>query len=338
MAGKYQRGNTWYVTWVENKRQIRQRLGSVTEAEAETARIAREQAHGHVALAGPTFICYAVTYGRWHSQEYPDSYYRVEQILRQHLIPFFQRRPLLALTVPLVDDYKRHRFAAGASAGTVIKELRTLKALINHAVETGVIPHNPIQHAKAPKDLSSRPARWYTKDELVLIYATELTLHPSTTREAATLHQSYRWAWQLLANSGLRRSEALQLRWADVGTDEIRVISTPEARTKSGKWRIVPITHGAEEAISALRQPGEYVLPQVTPFSLTRAFSRTLDRAELTGSVHALRHTFCSQLIQAGVPLRTVQVLAGHSSIRITEQYAHLAPSALRDAIVGLGW
>lgn len=48
MAGKYLRGASWYITWVEGSRQVRQCLGRVTEAEAETARIAREQAREHV--------------------------------------------------------------------------------------------------------------------------------------------------------------------------------------------------------------------------------------------------------------------------------------------------
>ena len=336
MAGKYLRGASWYITWVEGSRQVRQCLGRVTEAEAETARVAREQAREHVALAGPQFLSYAILYGQWSSREYPDSYYRVEQVLRQHLIPFFKRRPLLTLTVGLVDDYKRQRVADGAAAGTIIKELRTLKAMLNHATQTGVITHNPIQYAKAPRDLASKPPRWYTKEELTRIYGQELQIPKETTEEDADLHRQYRWTWQLLANSGLRRGEAIQLQWRDVGRDELRIVSEPGARTKSGKWRVIPVTHGAEEALAELRQPREFVLPQVTPFSLTRAFSRTLSRAELSGSVHALRHTFCSQLVQAGIPLRTVQVLAGHSSVRITEKYAHLAPSSLRDAIVGL--
>ncbi|MGB4334022.1 MAG: tyrosine-type recombinase/integrase, partial [Chromatiaceae bacterium] len=80
----------------------------------------------------------------------------------------------------------------------------------------------------------------------------------------------------------------------------------------------------------------DYVLPQIAPASLSRSFARTLERAALDGGIHCLRHTFCSHLVQAGVPLRTVQVLAGHSSIRVTENYAHLSPSALRDSIMKL--
>lgn len=334
MAGKYQRGTSWYINWVEGTRQVRQCLGRVTEAEAEAARLAREQALGNAALAGPQFLAYASHYGTWHSQEYPDSYYRVEQIIRQHLVPYFKRAPLMTLTAALVDDYKRQRLGPdGAAAATVIKELRTLQALMNHAVQAGVIDKNPIRYAKAPRNLNSRPPRWYTKAELARIYTVELEIPKETTAEDQDLHRDYRWAWQLLANSGLRRAEALQLRWADVGQDELRIISTPAARTKSGKWRAIPITHGAEEALAALKRRRDYVLPQIAPASLSRSFARTLERADLDGGIHCLRHTFCSHLVQAGVPLRTVQVLAGHSSIRVTENYAHLSPSSLRDSI-----
>lgn len=49
------------------------------------------------------------------------------------------------------------------------------------------------------------------------------------------------------------------------------------------------------------------------------------------GSPHALRHSYASWLVLDGVPLRVVQVLLGHASIRTTERYSHLAPSELND-------
>ena len=151
----------------------------------------------------------------------------------------------------------------------------------------------------------------------------------------ADLQMAMERAWQLLANTGLRRGEAQNLNWKDVGKEEIRVLSREDARTKSGKWRIVPVSEGAQEALGGL-QGGRRVLPEVAPTSLSRAFERTLHRAEIPGSLHCLRHTYCSHLAMAGVPLRTVQVLAGHSSYKTTERYAHLAPGHLREAVAGL--
>jgi integrase len=339
MAGKYQRGRQWYLSWVEDGRQIRRSLGAVTETEAEAARLAHEARSDVLAAAGPLFGDWASRYATWHSQEYPDSYYRVEQILRCHLIPCFGATPLLAISRAQVEAYKAGRLDA-AAAGTVVKELRTLQACLNAAVAWDIIPRNPVARVRAPRDLASRPPRWYSLEELALIYATELSIPACTTSGDADLHRRYRWSWQLLANTGLRRTEGLQLQWRDVGREEIGVRSEDGARTKSGHWRAIPISRGAGEALEALatatRPRLGYVLPQVAQTSLSRAFVRTLGRCDLDGHIHCLRHTYCSHLVQAGVPLRTVQVLAGHASSRTTERYAHLAPSILREAIAGM--
>lgn len=49
------------------------------------------------------------------------------------------------------------------------------------------------------------------------------------------------------------------------------------------------------------------------------------------GTVHDLRHTYASHLVLDGVPLRVVQQLLGHASVRTTERYSHLAPTTLDD-------
>ena len=53
-------------------------------------------------------------------------------------------------------------------------------------------------------------------------------------------------------------------------------------------------------------------------------------------SLHTLRHTFISRLVQAGRPLPEVAALAGHRDITMTMRYAHLAPSHLRAGIQAL--
>lgn len=338
MAGKYRKpSGVWYLSWYEGKRLVRRSLGRVTEAEAEAQRVAKTLALGTAPAAGPLFSSWAQTYAIWHSTEYPDSYFRVEQILRGHLIPYFGSTPLLGLKREQVEAYKQVRLQA-VSPTTVTKELRTLQAALNAAVDWGEIPHNPVKGVKAPRDPTSRPPRWYTRDELQKIYTTEENAPKETTQEDRELHRRYRWAWQLLANTGMRRGEALHLRWQNVDEagGSLQVVSTEGARTKSGRWRLIPLTAGARAALEQLKVGEEHVLPQISPSSMTRAFHRTLGRAGLDGGLHCLRHTYCSHLVQQGVPLRTVQVLAGHSSVRVTEVYAHLAPGHLQDAVARL--
>lgn len=330
MAGKYRRrtadgGETWTVSWVEGGRQCRRSLGRVTEAQAEAERKAIEHRLAIDPVAGPALEAFAVRYATWHAAEYPDSYYRVEQILRCHLLPALGGRPLMAIRPETVEGYKHARLAAGAAPGTVTKELRTLQAVLHRAELWDVIPRNPARGVRPPRDLASRPPRWYTAEELAAIY------RASSGLEAAQ--------WRLIANTGLRRAEALALRRADVDREAIRILSTSEARTKSGRWRHVPLTDGAREALERLKAAkgtAGHVLPRQHPRSLSRAFERAADRAGAGGHIHCLRHTYCSHLVAAGVPLRTVQLLAGHASARTTEQYAHLAPGHLRDAVRGL--
>lgn len=52
--------------------------------------------------------------------------------------------------------------------------------------------------------------------------------------------------------------------------------------------------------------------------------------------IHTLRHTFASWLVQMGTPFYTVSKLMGHSSIKMTERYAHLAPDTPKAAVMDL--
>jgi integrase len=257
---------------------------------------------------------YAEEYLAWHEKEYPSSHWRVAQIVRQHLLPVFGVFPLDAITPKMAEDYKHSRSGLSAS-GTVTKELRILKALLNKAVEWELLPRNRIAGVSMPQELDARPPHFYTKPQLKRLYA------------ASPYHAAI---WQLMVNTGLRRSEALQLKKADIGESSIRVLSTAEERTKSGKWREIPLTDNARRAVKRIKTEGQYVLPREHPRSLTRAFERCAHRAKLGGTLHSLRHTYISQLVMAGVPLRAVQVLAGHASVTTTEKYSHLTPEHLQ--------
>ena len=119
-----------------------------------------------------------------------------------------------------------------------------------------------------------------------------------------------------------------------IGRDAMKILSTDGDRTKSGKWREVPLTDGATIALDALPKNKALVLPEMAPESLSRACARDIRRADIEGSLHTLRHTYISRLVMASVPLPTGQNLAGHLTIAITEKYAHLASNHLHNA----GW
>lgn len=283
--------------------------------------------------SAPTFGQFVTDYLIWHAAEYPSSHYRTSQIVTQHLLPEFEFLALDAFNPRQVDAWKHRRMAPGENrpkAETVAKELRTLKAILAKAVEWKTIREHPIPHVSAPLSLDSKPPLFFTQTELDAIYAAcSLEVNAGEGPQPNPVHASI---WRLYANTGMRRGEGLMLKRAWIGQEAMKILSTDEQRTKSGKWREIPITKGAKIALDTLPKNGEHVIPRMAPASLSRACIHDIRRAKLDGSLHTLRHTFISHMVMAGVPLRTVQKLAGHSTVAVTERYSHLAPGHLLDA------
>jgi len=325
VASLEKRNGAYRLVWREGGKKKSKPLGKITKREAEVERTRKEaEIHGlavpAVSPLVPTFGEFLRGYLSWHEQEYPDSHWRIKLACEKHLAPRFGHLALNGITAERVEQFKVSR-RKEVAVETVNKELRTLHAVVNRAVALGVITANPFRVVGQIKVVESEPHNFYTHDQLRLLYGVDPEHAP---------------VWKLMVNTGMRRGEAMALKWCNVLSDRVRIVSTSQARTKSGKWRDVPLSPGASEALAQLCRSGEYVLPRMTGESLSRAFAKAAKRAGLCGSLHDLRHTFCSQLVMQGVALRTVQVLAGHSSFKTTEGYAHLAPGHLQESVKGL--
>ncbi len=127
--------------------------------------------------------------------------------------------------------------------------------------------------------------------------------------------------------TGLRRSELLALQ-----PDQLRGnLLALDAKTKSGRPRGIPLPPEAAR-IARRRLPWG-----VRHWELRRAFEAAREAAGLPDvRWHDLRHTYASWLAQKGQPLSAIRDLMGHSSLAVTNRYAHLAPSHLRDAVATL--
>jgi site-specific recombinase XerD len=171
-------------------------------------------------------------------------------------------------------------------------------------------------------------------------------LSPDEVRRliAAAKNLYHRTLLLTLYGTGLRRSELLQLKVADI--DSQRMVVRVE-RGKGGHGREVPLT---PTLLTALREYYRWMRPQtylfpgqahgwrtdrpLTSKSVWDAVRAAATAAGITRRVspHTLRHSYATHLLEAGADLRTIQVLLGHADLTHTTVYLHLSPRQLQAA------
>lgn len=152
--------------------------------------------------------------------------------------------------------------------------------------------------------------------------------------------------WQLVvllgARAGLRRGEIANLKWQDVDFKNNQLYIAPN---KTEKYRYIPLALDLRKALESAKKrkqkDNEFVVAvgenRNSPYYLAVFYKkRTAEKLPFKCFLHKLRHTFASHLVQSGVDLYRVSKLLGHSSIKMTEIYAHLAPTDLKSAITKL--
>ena len=314
MATLYQRGTVYYLNWRENGKQWRRSLGAIEAREAEKIRREKEaQLTLGIQPVGysPTLADWIDEYCEWQVVERGTKKRHYEL---KHVRAKLGHYHIASLPARLVEEYKIERLRI-AKPETVGKEIRILKACLNRAVALGVTTKSTIAGVKAPRGVNSKAVAYYTKAKLKKLYKADKAMAP---------------VWRFMVNTGMRRAEFAKAKRSDVVGGTIRVESTEAGRTKSGKWREVPLN---DDAKAALRSLGRNALSPCAKDTLTHRFADVARAAGVGGNLHMLRHTFCAHLVMAGVSLRAVQVLAGHSTYAITERYAHLAPSHKAEAV-----
>ena len=147
---------------------------------------------------------------------------------------------------------------------------------------------------------------------------------------------------RLALHTGCRKNELLTLKWSDVSMERRYILLRPE-QTKSNRRRAIPLNKTALQALERLKdgnqtqwvfarrkngKTGERVK------ALDWLFRKAVNFAGIEDfRIHDLRHTFASWLVSEGVELVKVRDLLGHTSIKMTERYAHLMPDRLHDAV-----
>ncbi len=143
----------------------------------------------------------------------------------------------------------------------------------------------------------------------------------------------------LIYACGLRRSELLNLKPLDVDSERMLLIIR---RAKGRKDRVIPIS---EKTVDMLRNYYKAYKPQTWLFegqnrgekysaqSLQRVLKNALAKAQIRkpATLHWLRHSYATHLLEAGTDLRYIQELLGHKSSKTTELYTHVSTKSLQN-------
>lgn len=216
---------------------------------------------------------------------------------------------------------------------SVNRKLASLRAYMKWAVGEGTIESVP-RMPQGVEQVSAAPKALDRREMNALIRAVER--HGNSRDQAIIL---------VLLNTGLRVNELSALDSSDIEMSE-RKGKLVVRSGKGQKYREVPLNVEARRALSAYMEAREEDGNQALFLSQqgSRLGSRGVQDvvgkygrlAGLDVTPHALRHTFCSNLLRGGVDIVTVAKLAGHSDISTTSIYTQPAEKDLQKAVEGL--
>lgn len=218
---------------------------------------------------------------------------------------------------------------------SVARVLSTVKSFHKFLVREKLVSANPSDLIDGPK-LEKKIPSFLTSEEISRVLKIPNLKRAQGIRDRAIL--------ELMYATGLRVSEASNLRFSDVNAD----VGFVKCKGKGSKERIVPLGKIAHQFLSKyyeesrpkllgkktnaylfLAQGGRHLSRQ----SIWKMIKSVVHGAGIKKKVspHTLRHSFATHLLEHGADLRSVQEMLGHSSITTTQIYTHINQTRLKE-------
>lgn len=277
-------------------------------------------------------------------------------VLEHYVIPHVGRVPLAKLGPEQVHQMLRNLEGEGMSARTRQYARAVLRRALGHAERWGMVTRNVAALVEGPRTVTTR-----LDDTLTAAEAQRLLAVASEDRLCALA--------VIVLRLGLRKGEALALRWENVDLDagELRVQGTLKRKVGEGLVLDTPKTKAGERTLPLLADCSEALVSRrrrqaaekleagpaweergfvfttplgtpVDPRNVNRWWDSLCERAGIGHRrFHASRHTAATLLLDAGAPLEVVSAILGHASLAITaDVYAKVTQDAKRRAVTAV--
>ena len=224
---------------------------------------------------------------------------------------------VFAVKRPHIELWARDMEDRGLARATIGRRLSTIAGFYRFAVIDGAIEHSPAEHVRRPKIDTESATLGLDRMELGAFIAQGATAGATDHALAC-----------LLGLLGLRVSEALNIDIEHLALE--RGHRTVTVLGKGSKLAVIPLPPKVGRAVDLAageRSSGPLLLgasgDRLNPQAAARIVRRLAKRAGVTKHIspHSLRHSFITAALDAGVPLRDVQIAARHADPRTTTRY-----------------
>ena len=333
-------GKTYHVRYRNPRGVVKQiKVGSAKVLKVEEARKQAQKILAQVSLGGdpteekaalkavPTFAEFAADRYMPFVKGYKRSWKSDDCYLRHHVLAAFGKKYLDEINKHDVIAFHHGMRAKGYAPGTCNRCLILMRYAMNLAVRWEI----PGMTANPTKDVPlfenpNMKERYLTKDEAQRLYEAV----------CGSDNPMLRYIVPMLILTGARKREVLDAKWEDfdIAGQQWRIPTT-----KAGKPRYVPLSTGALHLLASIPRregcPWAFANPKTgKPYvSFYISWNTARTQAGLADvRIHDLRHSFASFLVNAGRSLYEVQKILGHTQVKTTQRYAHLAQGTLIDA------
>lgn len=326
--GVYKRGKVYYMDFMFNGRRIFKSTGKRNKLEAQKAEETERKRLEFEEYASPSQKRAAFTLVKAIDRLWEEKWSKTSrggELERTRLLKIAEiigDKTLDLITDDDIEKVKKRLRAEKKSPATINRYMAHLKTLLRTARDKWRIV-DFVPYIEVPREKNGRLSTIDEDDEAKLVKY----LRDNGKDQYADLVE-------VLVDTGARLGELLKSTDANVNLKRGELLLFPEI-TKSSTPRNVPLTDRAAKILAKRVKPGRrlFNFDRWAAGKNFKAARKAVGIKDDQLTLHCLRHTFATRLINNGVDLYTVSKLLGHSNISVTERYSHIATSTLKTAV-----